>query len=103
MDHERIWLEPAPGADKECGQMWCQDNVWGDEATEYVRADLARSPADKGLIEALTHIVRYIDTAKDDISRVPEKSEYVLSLLARDVREIAAAALSSVKPEGGES
>lgn len=37
-DHERIWLEPAPGADEEYGRMWCQDNVWGDDATEYVRA-----------------------------------------------------------------
>lgn len=35
-EHERIWLEPA-GAPDRC---WCQDNVWGDEAVEYVRFDL---------------------------------------------------------------
>lgn len=44
-DHERIWLEPGEGGDE--GRLWCQDNVWlgdpnygGQEATEYVRADL---------------------------------------------------------------
>ncbi|AYC99994.1 hypothetical protein [Neorhizobium sp. NCHU2750] len=35
-EHERIWLEP-PGAPDRC---WCQDNVWGDEAVEFVRVDL---------------------------------------------------------------
>jgi hypothetical protein len=39
IDHERIWLEPAPGADEDYGQQWCQHNVWGDDAVEYVRAD----------------------------------------------------------------
>jgi hypothetical protein len=33
-DHERIWLEPK-GAPDRC---WCQDNQWGDEGVEYVRA-----------------------------------------------------------------
>ncbi|TBG78585.1 hypothetical protein ELG76_04005 [Rhizobium leguminosarum] len=37
--HERIYLEPSPGADEDYGRQWCQHNVW-DEATEYVRADL---------------------------------------------------------------
>lgn len=37
-EHERIWLEPAPGADEDYGRQWCQHNVWGDEATEYVLA-----------------------------------------------------------------
>jgi len=32
-EHERIWLEPA-GAPDRC---WCHENVWGDEAIEYVR------------------------------------------------------------------
>lgn len=40
-EHDRIWLEPAPSADEEYGQQWCQDNVWGDDAIEYVRAALA--------------------------------------------------------------
>lgn len=39
IDHERIYLEPSPGADEDYGRQWCQHNVW-DEATEYVRADL---------------------------------------------------------------
>ena len=38
-DHPRIWLEPADEACSDTGRMWCQDNVWGDKATEYVRAD----------------------------------------------------------------
>lgn len=42
-DHERIWLEPAPG-DSE-GRTWCEDKFWPEnegepEPTEYVRADL---------------------------------------------------------------
>ena len=36
--HERIWLEPGPGGHE--GRTWCQDDVWDDEGTEYVRADL---------------------------------------------------------------
>jgi hypothetical protein len=36
--HPRIWLEPAEDADPYTGQMWCQDNVWGAVATEYVLA-----------------------------------------------------------------
>ncbi|MDO9416979.1 hypothetical protein [Pararhizobium sp.] len=43
-DHKRIWLEPAPGADEEYGRQWMHHNVWGDEATEYVRADLSTPP-----------------------------------------------------------
>jgi hypothetical protein len=39
IDHERIYLEPSPGADEDYGRQWCQHNVW-DESTEYVRADL---------------------------------------------------------------
>ena len=48
VDHERIWLEPAPG---DCnGRTWCQDKVWpekeGDpEPTEYVRADIVAKQA----------------------------------------------------------
>lgn len=38
VEHERIWLEPSPGADEDYGRQWCQHNVWGDEATEYVLA-----------------------------------------------------------------
>lgn len=37
-EHERIWLEPAPGADEDYGRQWCQHNVWAD-GVEYVRAD----------------------------------------------------------------
>lgn len=42
-DHERIWLEPAPGADEDYGRQWCQHNVW-DEGVEYLRSDLAAKP-----------------------------------------------------------
>ncbi len=41
-DHERIWLQSYE--DPHEGRLWCQDNVWAEgEATEYVRADLART------------------------------------------------------------
>jgi hypothetical protein len=39
-EHERIFLEPAPGADEEYGRQWCQHGVWED-GVEYVRADIA--------------------------------------------------------------
>lgn len=44
-EHERIWLEPSPGSDEEYGRMWCPDNVWGEDAVEYVRADVAGNEA----------------------------------------------------------
>lgn len=36
----RIWLEPREGADPYIGRQWCQDNQWGEDGIEYVRADL---------------------------------------------------------------
>ena len=42
--HDRIWLEAPPGADEEYGQQWHHRNVWGEDAIEYVRADLAIAP-----------------------------------------------------------
>lgn len=38
-EHERIWLEPSPGADEDYGRQWCQHNVW-DKGVEYIKADL---------------------------------------------------------------
>lgn len=46
---ERIWLEPREDADPYIGRQWCQDNQWGEDGVEYVRADLATAPA--GLTE----------------------------------------------------
>src|SRR5690242_18331148 len=43
-EHERIWLEAAPGSDEEYGRQWCQHNVWPD-GVEYVRADLTPPPS----------------------------------------------------------
>lgn len=37
---DRIWLEPREGADPYIGRQWCQDNQWGEDGIEYVRADL---------------------------------------------------------------
>lgn len=39
-EHERIWLEPAPGADEDYGRQWAQHSVWTD-GVEYVRVDIA--------------------------------------------------------------
>lgn len=44
-EHPRIWLEPAGNDEHDEGRTWCQDNVWGEGAVEYVRADLVASPA----------------------------------------------------------
>lgn len=44
---DRIWLEPREGADIYIGRQWCQDNQWGDEGVEYVRADLVPAPGDQ--------------------------------------------------------
>ena len=54
-DHERIWLEPfdADGNYSEPieGRMWCQDNVWGDGAVEFVRADVVENMVAKARAE----------------------------------------------------
>lgn len=42
---DRIWLEPREGADPYIGRQWCQDNLWGEDGIEYVRADLVSAPA----------------------------------------------------------
>jgi hypothetical protein len=36
--HKRIWLEPAHESDAYGERQWCQQNVWGDNADEYVLA-----------------------------------------------------------------
>lgn len=47
-DHERIWLQSEEDAgDQEEGRLWCQDNVWSGDATQYVRADLFDRRGDK--------------------------------------------------------
>jgi hypothetical protein len=50
-DHEKIYLEPSPGADEDYGRQWCQHNVW-DEATEYVRADLCGYDKERDNLQA---------------------------------------------------
>lgn len=40
-EYDRIWLEPREDADPYIGRQWCQDNQWGEEGVEYVRADVA--------------------------------------------------------------
>lgn len=44
-NHERIWLEPMEPVDNFEGRRWCRDNVWGDDAVEYIRADLVATPS----------------------------------------------------------
>jgi hypothetical protein len=41
---DRIWLEPREGADIYVGRQWCQDNQWGEDGIEYIRADLPPAP-----------------------------------------------------------
>lgn len=53
-DHERIWLEPAPGADEEYGRQWCQNNVWGDDATEYMLAELVNQTLEDAQHDAVS-------------------------------------------------
>jgi hypothetical protein len=60
-EHERIWLEPVPGADKDYGRQWCQQPVWAD-GVEYVRADIALStPAPVSNLRGLTNAERLED------------------------------------------
>ncbi len=63
-DHERIWLEAAPGADPDYGQQWCQHNVWGDDAIEYVHVEIvaAKDAEIERLRSALQNIIREDDT-----------------------------------------
>lgn len=44
--HKRIWLEPAHESDAYGERQWFQQNVWGDNADEYVLASsLSKQPA----------------------------------------------------------
>ncbi|NKK06702.1 hypothetical protein GFL93_12610 [Rhizobium leguminosarum bv. viciae] len=68
-DHERIYLEPSPGADEDYGRQWCQHNVW-DDATEYVRADLHAALVEERdrLREALQKAETVIDLMADVVT-----------------------------------
>ena len=35
-EHRSIFLEPLEDCDPSVGRIWCETNVWGDEAVEYV-------------------------------------------------------------------
>lgn len=56
---ERIWLEPSEGADPYTGRQWCQDNQWGGDGIEYVRADIAdkRSEPDPPGYQAMMELM----------------------------------------------
>jgi len=80
--HERIWLEPDESAMSETGRLWCQDNVWGDGATEYVRADVAAAAlkaAEEGLAISVSQ-TRYL--MKDQEKKVEIISVLEASLAA---------------------
>lgn len=68
-DHERIWLEPAPGADEDYGRQWCQHEVWED-GVEYVRADLAEiTTLRKELAEARAENERLLEVLEPFAAR----------------------------------
>lgn len=88
-EHDRIWLEPA-GAPDRC---WCQDNQWGDDGIEYVRADLAATEASKEhapqaqddrkvvvttdeVAEALTYALEIIETKEQRIANLESALEW---------------------------
>lgn len=86
-DHERIWLEPAPGADEEYGRQWCQHNAFGDEATEYVRADLFREMAARN-----DELLAIANTAEATVTALQEKlkaAEEALEPFAREAKDFA--------------
>lgn len=56
---DRIWLEPREGCDPYIGRQWCQDNQWGEDGIEYVRADLAPAPQEHA--ELSDRIMRLLD------------------------------------------
>lgn len=101
-EHERIWLEPAPGGDADYGQQWCQDNVWGDGATEYVRADLA---AIEVLRAALVEATRAMDamllgiSIHNDRKRDEEPIAGSVVTALANAHQTARAALGSLEPK----
>ena len=74
-DHERIWLEPRGWVDPSVGRQWCQDKVWPEEdcveePTEYIQADLARTPplSSPEQIERVARAIYEADCALDPIA-----------------------------------
>lgn len=70
-DHDRIWLEAAPGADPDYGQQWCQHNVWGDDATEYVHAEIVA--AKDAEIEARDKQIRILENLHKDFKTLQRR------------------------------
>lgn len=67
-EHERIFLEPAPGADEEYGRQWCQHGVW-DDGVEYVRADVAE--------DEITTLRKDLAEARAENKRLKHTFEFV--------------------------
>ena len=53
---DEIWIEPNPPADPNRGQDWSETNAWGQQATKYVRADIAET-----LLKALQPFAKEAD------------------------------------------
>lgn len=70
VDHERVWLEPA-GAPDRC---WCEDNQWGDDGVEYVRADLLERNTTR-FPEHMARIVALKDTTLSE--RIQQLAEAI--------------------------
>jgi hypothetical protein len=83
-DHERIWLEPAPG-DPTTGRQWCQDDVWtamaadydGALPTEYVRADLAAAHSDAAALAMRAAAVKMVESHQLAAKRCSEESDLI--------------------------
>ena len=61
MSADEIWIEPNPPADPNRGQDWSETNAWGQQATKYVRADIAET-----LTKALEQIANVMPSVPNE-------------------------------------
>lgn len=104
---ERIWLEPREGADPYIGRQWCQDNQWGEDGVEYVRADLVPPPPSALLMGSLEEIGRVTEARQIRWNNPPIRPGTTLyaapgsTLKAEEIECVCKRAVCSYDPDFG--
>lgn len=95
-DHVRIWLEPEPGSDPDCGRMWAQNDVWGD-GTEYVLAETVDKKIDalKARVAVLEEALQFYKELVRDCRKLTPDGQEARSWLDADGGEKARRALET--------
>jgi len=83
-DPEKIYLEPLP-AENVIGRQWCEDDVWGNGATAYVREDLFRYSV-AGEKAAENEILRLRKYSSDLVADLEKKEAQLAEARAENER-----------------